>query len=110
MDNITHLRRGTASLLAAGDAIPEIASASVIELSSHIILDRGRIVGRWDFDTGTGTIAWSSFVKKDRALEAAVARMETYVREDLGDARTVSLDSPKSRAPRIAALRKSAAG
>ncbi len=112
LDNITHLRRGTASLIAAEDATGDFAprEGSVMELSSHIILDRGRIVGRWDFDTETGTIAWSSFVKKDRALEEAVARMEAYIREDLGDARTFSLDSPKSRAPRIAALRKAATG
>ena len=37
---------------------------------------------------------------------AAVARKQ---REQLGDARSFSLDSPKSRAPRIAALRKAAA-
>jgi hypothetical protein len=35
-----------------------------------------------------------------------VARAEQYVREGLGDARSFSLDSPKSRAPRIEALRK----
>ncbi len=28
-----------------------------------------------------------------------------FVREELGDARSFSLDSPKSRAPRIAGLR-----
>ena len=49
-------------------------------------------------------------MKKDRALEEAVARTEAFVREDLGDARTFSLDSPKSRIPAIAALRKAAAG
>lgn len=108
LDNITHLRRGTADLVDAGDVVPEMkpTAASVMEFSSHLILDRGRIVGRWDFDPETESIAWSSFVKKDRALNEAVARTEAYIREDLGDARTFSLDSPKSRAPRIAALRK----
>lgn len=54
----------------------------------------------------TGSIAWMSFVKKDKSLQDAVARAEQYVRERLGDARSFSLDSPKSRAPRIEALRK----
>ena len=42
----------------------------------------------------------------NKALKQAVAQTEQYVREQLGDARSFSLDSPKSRAPRIAALRK----
>jgi len=48
-------------------------------------------------------------VKKDRALQEAVTRTENYVREQLGDARSFGLDSPKSRAARISALRKAAA-
>jgi hypothetical protein len=47
-----------------------------------------------------------SFVKKDEALQDAVARAEQYVQEQLVDARSFSLDSLKSRAPRIEALRK----
>ena len=78
------------------------------DLPSHAILDRGRIVGLWEYDTATESIAWVAFIKKDKALQDAVARTEQYVREQLGDARSFSLDSPKSRAPRIAALRKAA--
>jgi Winged helix DNA-binding domain len=75
-------------------------------LPSHAILDRGRVIGLWEYDTATDSVAWIAFVKKDKALEDAVSRTEQYVREQLGDARSFSLDSPKSRAPRIAALRK----
>ena len=78
------------------------------DLPSHAILDRGRLVGLWEYDTATQSIAWTAFVKKDHALEQAVAHTERYVREQLGDARSFSLDSPKSRAPRVAALRKAA--
>ena len=39
-------------------------------------------------------------------MEKAVREMEAYVRDDLGDARSFSLDSPKSRVPRIESLRK----
>jgi hypothetical protein len=45
-------------------------------------------------------------VAKDAALEREVSEVETFVREELGDARAFSLDSPKSRAPRLAALRR----
>jgi hypothetical protein len=49
-----------------------------------------------------------SFVKKNKDLEAAVRRTEEYIREDLGDARSFSLDSPKSRVPKIEALLRGA--
>jgi hypothetical protein len=41
----------------------------------------------------------------DKALRETIERTRAYIRDDLGDARSFSLDSPKSRAPRIAALR-----
>jgi hypothetical protein len=47
-------------------------------------------------------------VKPDAALNRAVAEMEAFVREDLGDVRSFSLDSPQSRIPKIEALRKAA--
>ncbi len=79
------------------------------DLPSHAIVDRGRVVGLWEYDISTSSIAWMAFVKKDRALQEAVARTEEYVREQLGDARSFSLDSPKSRMPRVHALRQAAA-
>jgi hypothetical protein len=78
------------------------------DLPSHAILDRGRIVGLWEYDPEAGGIVWASFGIDDAALREAVARTEAFVRDDLGDARSFSLDSPASRAPRIAALRNSA--
>ncbi len=80
------------------------------DLPGHAILDRGQLIGRWEFDTATGTIAWALFGgSADKALEKAIHNMEAFVRDDLGDARSFSLDSPKSRLPRIEALRKAAA-
>jgi Winged helix DNA-binding domain len=79
------------------------------DLPNHAIVDRGRLIGLWEYDQATESIAWVSFVKKDKALQEAVTRTENFVREQLGDARSFSLDSPKSRAPRIQALRKAAA-
>jgi DNA glycosylase AlkZ-like len=78
-------------------------------LWDHAIVDRGRIIGLWEYDPGTESIAWTSFVKKDKRLQEAVDRTEQFVKDQLGDARSFSLDSPKSRAPRIQALRKAAA-
>jgi hypothetical protein len=78
-------------------------------LPSHAIVDRGRLVGLWEYDPATESIAWMSFNKKDQAVQEAVTRTENFVRDQLGDARSFSLDSPKSRAPRIATLRAAAA-
>jgi hypothetical protein len=110
LDNISHLRRATASLIASEDATDDLVKkGAMLDLPHHGIFDRGRLIGLWHFDPEKENIAWSSFVKKERALEEAVARTEAFIREDLGDARTFSLDSPKSRVPAIAALRKAAA-
>jgi hypothetical protein len=76
------------------------------DLPSHAILDRGRVVGLWEYDTNAGSIAWMPFITPDKALKQAVEHTQAYVRDQLGDARSFSLDSPKSRAPRVEALRK----
>lgn len=112
IDSITMLRRDVKGLLAPADfdkSVPVdkgcVAPGTLVDLPSHGILDRGRLVGLWEYDPETESIAWMSFIPKDAALKKAVARMEEYIRTNLGDARSFSLDSPKSRAPRIKALR-----
>lgn len=75
------------------------------DLPSHGIFDRGRLIGFWEYDTETESIAWASFVARNRDLLSAVEETEQYVRRELGDARSFSLDSPKSRMPRLKALR-----
>ena len=109
IDGINLLRRGLDSVVEPADmgfGMLKGIGASWLDMPSHGIFDRGRLVGLWEFDPATETIAWTSFVGRNKELAAAVARTETYVREQLGDARAFSLDSPKSRAPRIAALRE----
>ena len=78
---------------------------SLSDLTSNAILDRGAVVGLWEYDPDTSSIAWHSFGRADKALNEAVSRTEAYIREQLGDARSFSLDSPKSRVPRINAIR-----
>ncbi|MER5639712.1 crosslink repair DNA glycosylase YcaQ family protein [Kitasatospora sp. NPDC002227] len=73
---------------------------------THVIADRGRIVGLWEYDTEAAEIVHRLFVPQNDLLRAAITRTETFIREHLGDARGFSLDSPKSRAPKIAAFRQ----
>lgn len=79
--------------------------ADVPDPPCPIIVDRGRIVGLWEYDVDASEIVYQAFGSPGPALKKAVARTEGFVRDQLGDVRMSVLDSPKSRAPRIAALR-----
>jgi hypothetical protein len=117
LDGLTLLRRALRELLAEGDLERQmftekgyLAGSRLTDLPSHGIFDRGRLIGLWEYDVPGESVAWTAFIPPDAALKKAVSRMEEFVRMQLGDARSFSLDSPKSRAPRVEALRKAAAG
>jgi|HubBroStandDraft_3_1064219.scaffolds.fasta_scaffold01059_5 hypothetical protein len=117
LDGLLLLRRDVESLLAAqdgsraaaGEKGDEVALGGLADLPNHAILDRGRLVGLWEYDPDAGEIVWTSFIPPDRALRDRVRATEDYIRNDLGDLRAFSLDSPKSRLPRLHALREQAA-
>jgi hypothetical protein len=116
LDSISLLRRDLKGMLDPKDLDRHVfvdkdtkPLGGLADLPNHAILDRGRVVGLWEYDTSTNSIAWMAFVKKNKALQDAVARTEQFVREQLGDARSFRLDSPRSRAPRVEALRRAAA-
>jgi hypothetical protein len=107
LDNISHLRRDVSGLLAPADIKRSVfCEKGLMDLASHAILDRGRLIGLWEYDVAAESIAWLSFVPGNKILEKTVAMTEELVRTELGDARSFSLDSPKSRTPRITALRQ----
>ncbi len=108
LNSLMQLRRDVTSLLAPEDQSRDFTKGkkTLLDLSDHGIFDRGRLIGLWQFDPTNGVIAWNSFIKPDATLRDAVKRTEAFVREDLGDARAYSLDSPKSRAPRIVQMKK----
>jgi hypothetical protein len=107
LDAISALRRDVKGLVLEEDIEIQVLKGAV-DLPNHVILDRGRVIGLWEYDVETGSIAWWSFRAADETLKRTVARTGEFVRAQLGDARSFSLDSPKSRAPRIAALRRAA--
>jgi winged helix DNA-binding protein len=114
LDPITANRREMQSLIDDKDrerAVTVDATSKPLgglaDLPSHAILDRGQVIGLWEFDPESKAIVWGTFGrKKDKALTAAVEETEAFVRDQLGDARSFSLDSPKSRAARIDSLRR----
>ncbi len=114
LDGISLLRRDLKGLISEADLKRSVVAekgfrelGGLSDLPNHAIFDRGRLVGLWEFDPESGAIVWMSFGIKDKGLAEAVSRTEAFIRSDLGDARSFSLDSPKSRAPRIEALRNS---
>lgn len=114
LDSISAARRDVLTLLDEADLDRRVHQDKKLgelgglgDLPDHAILDRGRLVGLWEYDVDSRSIVHATFGVKDKALEAAVKETEAYVRDELGDARAFSLDSPKSRAPKIAALRAS---
>ena len=115
IDAISLLRRDLPTLLDPADRSRQffgekgaLPGNALVDLPNHAIIDRGRLVGIWEYDMDAAEIVWVPFIKRNADLVTAVARTEAFVREQLGDARSFSLDSPKGRVPKITALRRAA--
>ncbi len=113
LDSLFLLRRDLSLHIAAEQAGMDVLSqgklanlGSLNDLSSHAIVDRGRIVGLWEYDFDAREIVWVSFVGSSSDLLAEIERVQGFVRDELGDARSFSLDSPKSRQGSLARLRE----
>jgi hypothetical protein len=112
LDGLLLFRREVGTLLDGADATRGLwtekgiqAGGALADLSNQAIVDRGRIVGVWDYDGVNGELVWATFGPADAAVRSEAVRVEAWIRTELGDARTFSLDSPESRAPRLAAIR-----
>jgi hypothetical protein len=75
------------------------------EIFHHAILASGRIVGFWEYDSEAGEIVRHLFIPTNSDVEAEINRVTEFARDQLGDVRSFSLDSPESRKPKLAALR-----
>jgi hypothetical protein len=112
-DNVVHLRRDIQVLLADeghqrylyGENGAQQAGG-ISDLQSHPIVDRGALIGLWESDPSTRSIVWATFDPPPPTLPEAAARMEAFLRDELGDDRSFTLDDPKRRLPHIAALRQ----
>lgn len=117
LDGLMLLRRDLRSLLANADQENPVytekgravAAGGLSDAPCHVIADRGQLIGFWEYDTERQEIVWITFSPPPTGLQEVIARTEGFVRDQLGDARSFSLDSPASRAPKIAWLRAQAA-
>ena len=105
-DSLALLRRNAADLLAEEDQQTNIKGSLALQadLPDHPILDRGRIIGLWQYDPGRERIVPWVFHPPTAAVTRRITEVEDWIREDLGDFRAFSLDSPASRRERIDAL------
>ncbi len=116
-DSLVLLRRNAAELLAGdspgGGTAGRTAVASLAlqaDLADHPILDRGRIIGLWQYEPGRERIVPWLFHGPTRAVNRRIAEVEAWIREDLGDFRAFSLDSPATRQARIDGLAAASTG
>jgi len=114
LDNLIHFRRDVVSLIDFADhgrpspGDKKLGTVSGLsDLESHAIVDRGQIVGLWEFDPEAGNVVYQLWRKEDDAFRAELELTQNYIRDELGDFRSFSLDSPSSRKPRIEFLRQS---
>ncbi|WP_426998185.1 DNA glycosylase AlkZ-like family protein [Pseudarthrobacter sp. N5] len=106
-DSLVLLRRNSGDLYAEedrGKKVLNTALALQADLSDHPIFDRGRIIGLWQYDPGKERIAYWLFSGPTPAVAQRISEVEAWIRDELGDFRSFSLDSPASRQERIDAL------
>lgn len=106
-DSLFLLRRNVADGLDEKDqASPLLNPGNGLQpdLPDHPIVDRGRIVGLWQYDSVNERIAHHLFDGPTPAIQKRIKEVEDFIKEDLGDFRSFSLDSPASRQKRIDAL------
>ena len=112
-DSLVIQRRNAADLFADGDGDATLLGAALAlqpDLPDHPILDRGRIIGLWQYDPAGQRIAYWLFAGPTPRIQQRIADVEAWIREDLGDFRSFSLDSPASRQVRVDALDAANAG
>lgn len=111
LDNLVHQRRDAGTLVDESDAKREIWTekgaqkvSTVLDLEHHAIIDRGRLVGVWEYDSENHELVWATFGKIP-GISKVADEVGRFIAEDLGDVRSFSLDSPESRGPRLKAIR-----
>ncbi|MDJ0311672.1 crosslink repair DNA glycosylase YcaQ family protein [Arthrobacter sp. H35-D1] len=106
-DSLFLLRRNASDHFAQADRENLQLSTKYVlqaDLPDHPIVDRGRIIGLWQYDPGQERIAHWLFGAPTEAVKQRIREVEAFIGEDLGDFRSFSLDSPSSGQKRIDAL------
>lgn len=114
LDGLMLLRREIAPLIADADQQNQVFAekggtqsvGGLTDAPFHTIVDRGRIIGFWEYDPDRQQVAWMTLSAPPADLRRVIDETEAFARDQLGDVRSFSLDSPASRAPKLAWLRQ----
>src|SRR2546423_2735242 len=82
----------------------EVPMRSLVDIECNAIVDRGRLIGYWEYDPTEEEIVSVSFIERNDALNKAIRETEDFIRGQLEDCRSFSLDSPESRRPKLKLL------
>ncbi|MEA2238950.1 MAG: hypothetical protein QOC81_3674 [Thermoanaerobaculia bacterium] len=110
-DNLFGLHRGLEPFIEDDDAEVMDTSGKGVPakdagmLHHNAIVAGGGLRGIWEFDGEK--IVTNVFGKAPRGLDAAVAELETFIREQLGDHKTYAFDSGATRTRRVDFIRRS---
>ena len=78
-------------------------------LHHRVILLDGAIGGLWDYDADAGRVEWATFDtvkgKTRRAIEDCSTELASFLEESFGHARVYPMESAKSHASRLDAIR-----
>lgn len=112
LDSLFLLRRVTSDFLGAEHldlpqrlGKPLFSSGALSDLECGAILDRGRIIGLWDYDPSDSRLVHHLLAPPTPPVSEAISRTESFIQTQLQDTRTSSLDSPKARQPRLEAIK-----
>lgn len=83
-----------------------VSGGSLTDLSNHGIFDRGRLIGEWAYDEPNQELVYTAWAGDKELIAKRAADTQAFIQGQLGDARSFSLDSPKSRQARIYWLRQ----
>lgn len=103
-DALFLLRRNAADALEPEDTEKVLGaggSALAADLPDHAIVDRGRIIGRWQYNPEEERIAYWTFAPASAAVLQRIEVIRGWIAAELGDFRSFSLDSVASRRKRI---------
>lgn len=112
LDSVALLRRDILTMIDPSQSqIQQFVSSKSTALGSskdfghHLILDRGKLIGFWEFDPGHHEVVWATFEPAHPLVKDRAEQVRTLISEDHGDFMSFSLDSPASRQKAIDFLR-----
>ncbi len=82
---------------------------TVKHMATRSIFDGDRLIGFWEYDVDTHQVVWASFeplsARKKKAISAVADDVGTFLREQVGHARSYSLDNEEAIRKRAALVR-----